>query len=177
MPVCVIGKLLIAIRGTMLAFFVFEFVFDGLRLNQYYPQPDLRLRRCNPVFVIGIAIHAQTRFRSVQHAMVLNFPNQPVFRKLAVGDYFSIWTFSPNQPAIRKHAVGEFFSIWTFSSNQPAIRKYAIGDFCLICTFSPNQPAIRKHAVGDFCSICTFSPNWLAFRTLAVIGKILRISS
>ena len=135
MPVCVIGKLLIAIRGTMLAFFVFEFVFDGLRLNQYYPQPDLRLRRCNPVFVIGIAIHAQTRFRSVPHAMVLNFPNQPVFRKHAVGDYFSI------------------------------------------CTFSPNQPVFRKHAVGDFCSICTFSPNWLAFRKLAVIGKILRISS
>ena len=156
MPVCVIGKLLIAIRGTMLAFFVFEFVFDGLRLNQYYPQPDLRLRRCNPVFVIGIAIHAQTRFCSVQHAMVLNFPNQPVFRKLAVGDYFSICTFSPN---------------------QPAIRKYAVGDFCLICTFSPNQPAIRKYAIRDFCSICTFSPNWLAFRKLAVIGKILRISS
>lgn len=153
MPVCVIGKLLIAIRGTMLALYLCS---NCLRLNQYYPQPDLRLRRCNPVFVIGIAIRAQTRFRSVPHAMVLNFPNQPVFRKLA---------------------VGEFFSIWTFSSNQPAIRKYAIGDFCLICTFSPNQPAIRKHAVGDFCSICTFSPNWLAFRTLAVIGKILRISS
>lgn len=132
MPVCVIGKLLIAIRGTVLALYLCS---NCLRLNQYYPQPDLRLRRCNPVFVIGIAIRAQTRFRSVPHAMVLNFPNQPVFRKLAVGDYFSIWTFSP------------------------------------------NQPAIRKHAVGDFCSICTFSPNWLAFRTLAVIGKILRISS
>jgi hypothetical protein len=29
---------------------------NGLRLNQYYPQPDLRLLRCNPVFVIGIVI-------------------------------------------------------------------------------------------------------------------------
>ena len=174
MPVCVIGKLLIAIRETMLALYLCS---KCLRLNQYYPQPDLRLRRCNPVFVIGIAIRAQTRFRSVPHAMVLNFPNQPAVRKHAVGDFCSIWTFSPNQPAIRKHAVGDYFSICTFSPNQPAIRKYAVEDFCLICTFSPNQPAIRKYAVGDFCSIWTFSPNWLAFRKLAVIGKILRISS
>ena len=116
-----------------------------------------------PVCVIGrlrIAIHAQTRFRSVPHAVVLNFPNQLAVRKHAVGDFFSIWRFFPNQPAFGKLAVGDFCLIWRFSPNQPAFGKLAVIGKILrissweLCIRETESVHMNKIVKAGYTSLC-----------------------
>ena len=136
-----------------------------------------------PVCVIGrllIAIHAQTRSRSVQHAVVLNFPNQPAYRKHAVGEFFSIWKIPPNQPAFGKHAVGDFFSAWRFSPNQPAFTKFAVigkilgilsWELCIRETESVHMNKIVKAGYTSLCNKLQEQGNLRTKRRSVMAGK------